>query len=146
MPSRQNVKRIVTPIEIQGEDAFVTIKAITIDEAKALQDLSIKIDKELEPERKRLLEQYAVENGLEVKDLTDTQKIIALADSQAVKEAEKFFYKYYADYVMDWNWVLEDDTPMNKPHGNPDVFGTLTAQEFGYIQSLFQQDSKNEKN
>lgn len=152
MPSRQNVKKIVTPVEIQGDDAYVIIKNITIDEAKKLQELSISIDKRLTPERNKLYADYAKENDLEVGELTDSQKAIALSNSESVKEAETFFYKYYADYVMDWNWVTENlDTdgnpvPMNKPHGNPEVFGTLTAQEFGYIQSLFQEDSKNEKN
>lgn len=152
MPSRQNVKKIVTPVEIQGDDAYVVIKNITIDEAKKLQELSISIDKKLQPERNRLFEEYAKANDKDVKELTNGEKTIALANSISVKEAEKFFYQYYSDYVMDWNWVTENidesgnPVPMNKPHGNPDVFGTLTAQEFGYIQSLFQEDSKSEKN
>ena len=152
MPSRQNVKKIVTPVEIQGDDAYVVIKNITIDEAKKLQELSIEIDKKLQPERNRLIDEYAKANNKDVKELTDSEKSIALADSELVKEAEKFFYKYFSDYVMDWNWVTENldesgnPIPMNKPNSNPDVFGTLTAQEFGYIQSLFKEDSKAEKN
>lgn len=152
MPSRQNVKKIVTPVEIQGDDAYVVIKNITIDEAKKLQDLSIEIDKKLKPEREKLFSDYAQENSKDVKDLTDSEKSIALSNSDVVKKSEEFLYKYFADYVMDWNWVTEnfDDSgnpvPMNKPHGNPDVFGSLTGQEFNYIQSLFKEDSKSEKN
>ena len=145
MPSRKNIKTIVTPEEIQGSDAWVKIKNITIDEARALQSESIRIDKELEPERKKLFKAYAEKLEKLESDLTDNEKVIALGDSPIVKESEKFLYKYYSDYVVDWNWVLDDDTPMNKPHGNPDIFGILTAQEFGYIQSLFKQDESDQK-
>lgn len=145
MPSRQNIKKIVTPVEIQGDDAFVSIKNITVNEAKELQQLSMDIDKRLQPERERLFAVYATKHDKKVDELTDSDKFQALEGSEIIKESESFFYKYYSDYVMGWNWVLEDGTPMNQPHGNPEVFGTLTAQEFIYIQSLFKQDEIAEK-
>lgn len=145
MPSRQNIKKIVTPVEIQGDDAYVSIKNITVNEAKELQQLSMDIDKRLQPERERLFKVFAEKNNKSVNDLTDSDKFQALEGSEIIKESESFFYKYYSDYVMGWNWVLEDGTPMDQPYGNPDVFGTLTAQEFVYIQSLFKQDELAEK-
>lgn len=145
MPSRQNIKTIVTPTEIQGDDAFVKIKNITVNEAKELQQLSMEIDKRLQPERERLFQVYATKNDIDVKDLNDSQKYQALEGSEIIKESETFFYKYYADYVMGWNWVLETGEPMPQPNNNPEVFGTLTAQEFIYIQSLFKQDDIAEK-
>lgn len=145
MPSRQNIKKIVTPVEIQGEGAYVSIKHITVNEAKELQQLSIDIDKRLQPERERLFAIYAEQLNKPVAELTDSDKLQALNGSDIVKESEKFFYDYYAKYVMDWNWVLDDDTEMPKPHGNPDVFGILTAKEFEYVTNLFKQDELVEK-
>jgi hypothetical protein len=146
MPVRQNVKTIVTPVEIMGEDAWVKIKNITIDEAKEFQRLSMQMDKEIKPEKERLYQLYADENELDVKALTDEQKSIAITGSELVVKAEKFFYDYFARYVMDWNWVLEDGSEMPKPSVNPEIFGKLTGKEFEYIQSLFKQDEKDSKN
>ena len=145
MPSRQNIKTIVTPIEIQGDDAWVKIKSITIDEAKELQAITVKIDKELEPERQALFEKYAADKNKPVSELTETEKLTALSDSDIVKKSEEFLYKYLSDYVMGWNWVLEDETPMLQPHKNPDAFGILTTDEFKYIRSLFETSSTEEK-
>lgn len=151
MPSRQNTKTIVTPTEIQGENAWVKIKSITIQEAKDLQNLSIEIDEKLKPERERLFNEFAIENNLDVKSLTDTQKAQAMINSESAKEAERFLYSYYADYVLGWNWVTEkndengEPIPMAQPYKNPDVFETLTVQEFSYIQSLFKDESTSEK-
>lgn len=153
MPSRQNIKTIVTPEEIQGEGAWVKIRNITVNEAEELQQKSVEIDKELQPERERLLNEFAKENNLEVDKLTDTQKIIALSKSELVKKAKDFFNGYFSEYVIEWNWVTEkldaksnEPIPMEQPFHNPDVFGTLTAQESDYIQSLFKQSEKSEKN
>lgn len=151
MPSRQNTKTIVTPIEIQGTDAWVKIKSITIQEAKDLQNLSIQIDEKIKPERERLFKEFADKNNLDVKALDDSQKSQAMLNSEATKEAEKFLYSYYADYVLGWNWVTEknDDNgepiPMPQPYKNPNVFETLTVQEFTHIQSLFKDDATSEK-
>lgn len=145
MPSRQNIKKIVTPVEIQGDDAYVSIKNITVNEAKELQQVSMDIDKRLQPERERLFAVYATKHDKKIDELTDSDKFQALEGSEIIKESETFFYNYYSNYVMDWNWVLENGDPMPKPHNNPEVFGFLTAQEFIYIQSLFKQDEVAEK-
>jgi hypothetical protein len=151
MPSRQNTKTITTPIDIQGENAWVKIKSITIQEAKDLQNLSIEIDNRIKPERERLFKEFADSNNLDVKSLDDSQKVQAMLNSEATKEAEKFLYSYYADYVLGWNWVTEKDDengepiPMAQPYHNPDVFETLTVQEFSHIQSLFKDETASEK-
>lgn len=151
MPNRQMTKRIVTPPEIMGEDAFVIIKAITMDEAKDLRHRSVAIDDSTKVERDETIKAYADKNNLDPKSLTDEQLALAIYGTPVYEKIEAFRRGFYADFVLDWNWVTEnnDDNgnaiPMAKPHHNPAVFSTLTAQEFQYIASLFEVSETTEK-
>lgn len=146
MPVRQNVKTIITPVEIMGEDAWIKIKAITLEEAREFQRLSHDMDKRVKPERQRLYQVFADENEKKVKDLTDNEKAMAVMGSDLVTEAETFFYNYFAKYVLDWNWVEADGSDMAKPVNNPEIFAKLTGAEFEWIQNQFKQDEKETKN
>lgn len=151
MPRRQNIREIPTPVDIMGEDAWVKMIDITVDQTNEYRAQVMKFEKRLEPERKRLFEEYAIANStddekLDPKNLTDTQKALAVEGSEILKEAEAFFYNYFSTYISDWNWVLDDGSDMPKPYKNPEIFGKLTKREFEYIQSLFNEDEKTTKN
>lgn len=146
MPSRQNVKTIVTPVEIMGDEAWIKIKNITLEEAREFQNLSHEMDKKVKPERQKLYEEFAAENDKKVKELTDTEKAMAVMGSELVTTAENFFYDYFSRYVLDWNWVEADGSAMPKPANNPLAFAKLTGQEFEWIQNQFKQDEKATKN
>lgn len=151
MPRRQNIREIQTPENIMGDGAWVKMIDITVDQANEYRSQVMKIEKRLEPERKRLFEEFAIANStedekLDPKNLTDTQKALAVEGSEILKEAETFFYNYFSTYISDWNWVNEDGSDMEKPYKNPAVFGKLTSREFEYLQSLFSKDEIETKN
>ena len=129
-----------------GEDAWVKIKSITLDESKEFQNQSARMDKEIRPIREQLFKEFADENGLDVKELTNLQKTTAVMGNEIVKKAEDFFLSFFAKYVIDWNWVLEDGSDMPKPFNNPEIFGKLTDIEFSYIQGLFNTKETDVKN
>lgn len=146
MPSRKNYKTIPTPEEIQGEGAWVKIKEITVNEAEEYQNLTVEMDKKFNPRRQELFKAFADENKLSVDELDDTQKTMAVMGSELIEESKKFFYDYYSKYVIEWNWVKDEvGNPMEQPFNNPVVFGSLTAQEFNYIQDLFRAKESDEK-
>lgn len=144
-------RRIVTPPEIMGDDAFVVIKSITMEESKDLRNKSVEMDESTKAERDKTIKDYADKNDLEVGKMTDEQMGMAIYGTPVYEKIEGFRRGFYADYVLDWNWVTGNtdengkDIPMDKPHKNPAVFGTLTAQEFQYISGLFAPAENNEK-
>lgn len=151
MPKRQNIREIETPVDIMGEGAWIKVIDITVEQANEYRKEVIRLEKLLEPERKRLFKEFALansteENPLDPENLTDAHKALAVEGSEILAQAESFFYNYFAKYLSDWNWVNEDGSDMEKPYNNPSVFAKLTSREFLYIQSLFNQDEKEVKN
>jgi len=54
--------------------------------------------------------------------------------------------KLLAEWVVDWNWVDENDEPLPKPEGNPKVIDGLLSHEIQFLtQSLSggQEELKN---
>lgn len=146
MPSRQIVTTVPTPDYIMGEGAWIKTVSITLEKAKTLQRLASELDKQFEPERQALYKAFADEKGVEINQLTDEQKSLAVVNSDLSERAESFFYTHYADLIDSWNWVYENGEPMPQPKEKPSIFNELTEQEFKYIQSIFNQDDKTEKN
>jgi hypothetical protein len=87
----------------QGEDAYIVLKRLTVDEAYQFN---------------KQLTEWASE---------------ALAGSSEPDEREQEARKLYADMILDWNWVDSDDKPLPKPNGNPDVIGQLWSEELNWI-------------
>jgi hypothetical protein len=53
-------------------------------------------------------------------------------------EAERLGREFFAEYVVEWNLVDDDDNPLPSPHGNPDALAELTVEEFRFITEAMQ--------
>lgn len=142
MPSRSSVKTIATPIELMGDDAWITYRPITINEARELQEKSTDIQKRQD----KALSDYAKNLGVSVDVLTDEQKNKAYDEAGLTSEVIDFSDREFAKYILDWNWVFENNEPMPKPCEDYTVLGKLYPDEYQYIMSLFRPKENTEKN
>src|SRR5262245_46717830 len=65
-------------------------------------------------------------------EIMEFQRISA-DETLNVQERESAARKYLAKYIVDWNWVDDNEAPLPKPCDDPDVFGKLLSDEFRFI-------------
>lgn len=63
-----------------------------------------------------------------------------LKSAQAEND-ENAVYQQLSKFVIEWNWVDDDDVPLPQPHDNPDVFRKLTGAELGFLSRSLQSTS-----
>lgn len=142
MPKRSSVKKVPTPVEIMGEDAYVIYRPITVQEARDLRSKAGEIEKQTQS----ALEKYAKENNKAIADLTDSDKDKAYGDSGLTDELVNYADREFSKYILEWNWVDDNDEPMPMPKDDYTVMGKLYPHEYNYIMSLFTPDEQTEKN
>lgn len=141
MPSRIAVKTIPTP-EIQGDDSYIKYRPVTIEEARELRTKSNEIQKLQD----KALVDYAVSQNKAVADLSDEEKEIAYETSGLTDDLLGFADKQLSKFILDWNWVDDDGTPLPKPKDDYTVLGKLYTHEYSFIMRLFNPDENNAKN
>lgn len=100
----------------QGEDAFVVIKRPTVEEAYQFN---------------KFLTRLPV-NGV---SLTPDE----------VERNEQEARERFAEIVMDWNFVDDEDNPLPKPHHNPDAIALLLSEELQWIVGAILGNTPGEK-
>ena len=103
MPSRQRTRQITGGP--QGDDAFILVRYLTVGDSKAL---------------------YAEGDALR-------KRAEASDDPELVKALNEKANEMLAEFVMDWNWVDDDDKPLPKPKGKPAVFDLLLTNEIQWL-------------
>ena len=120
MPKRNSIREIPSP-EIQGEDSWVKVKPMTYGEQKAF--------------RVRMRE-------LEVdEDVQDKEAQNAAEDARELEGC-----RLLAQWVVDWNWVDEEDKPLPKPEGKPEVINDLLDHEVKFLIATLSGDEGAVKN
>jgi hypothetical protein len=108
MPKR-NRDKLIEGSQLQGADSFVRVKIVSVEEALSMQLPPLVIPEDADDdERERLEAEYNLASELNAR--------------------EKL-----CQYVLDWNWVDDNDQPLAKPFNNPEVFRKLTGQEIRYL-------------
>lgn len=51
----------------------------------------------------------------------------------------------YAQHVIDWNWVDDEEEPLPLPGKNPEILDTLTDLEFSYIADILSGENEEEE-
>lgn len=77
------------------------------------------------------------------------QQKLLKAETESPEVQEKIANDYMANHMLDWNWKDDEDKPLPKPHGNPDVFDLITGDEIQFIArslaGLSEEDVANRK-
>jgi hypothetical protein len=108
MPKR-NRDKLIEGSQLQGMDSFVRVKIVSVEEALSMQLPPLVIPEGADDdERARLEAEYNTASELNAR--------------------EKL-----CQYVLDWNWVDDNDQPLEKPFNNPEVFRKLTGQEIRFL-------------
>jgi len=105
MPKRIRVREIPSP-ELQGEDSWVKVKAPTMAEFNQIQSLPA-----------------------QMQELAATEGVAA----DVIKKMAKEYEELIAQFILEWNWVDDDDKPLPQPHNNPEIFDQLTAPEVMWL-------------
>lgn len=126
MPKRQSTKTIPTP-EMQGDDSYIVARPPTMKQAKEYQKLMRKVQQQLE----------AV-----IKAGGDTVKENELED-----ELNDIGMQSFSTFFVEWNWVDDDEHPLDQPIDNPDIFEQCNAFEIKYLGNLMRElmGSEDEK-
>lgn len=117
MPKRKRTNRIDSP-DVQGDDSWIELQLPTMREMSEKRTIIAHTQGQLD----KLLA-----NGSD-----DTE---ALAELQQQQEA--LTYTMFSEYIIDWNWVDDDDKSLPKPHNNPDIFAELTSAEIQFLSNAF---------
>lgn len=115
MAKRNNIIIVPTP-EVQGEDSWIKVRALTVEEYNRTQRIPDEIRK-------------AQEAG----------------DLERIAELEKESWADTASVLLDWNWVDDEGKPLPNPHDNPDVFKHLTMHEIFAIGEAMNPYSQQQK-
>ena len=142
MPKRSSVKIATTPVEIMGEDAYVKYRPLTMNEARELRE---KVGA-IEEKRQSALTDYCGKNDKVITELTDDERNTAYTEAGLTDELLDFADREFSKFIIEWNWVYDDDTPMPQPSEDYKVLGQLYGHEYRYIMSLFNPDENTEKN
>lgn len=145
MPKRHSVKTVITPYELQGSDddkAWIKFKPPTMQEAQNLRLIKQGIDKQTE----KALNDYALELNKPVSELTDDDKELAYNNAGLTEDVMNKANEMLAGFILEWNWVDDNDEPLPQPKDDFTVFGKLYPQEYSHVMSLFSTDSNTEKN
>ena len=145
MPKRHSVKTIITPYELQGSEedqAWIKFKPPTMGEAQELrliqQDVNLKIE--------RALSDYSAEINKPIAELTDEDKQLAFDKAGLTDDVMNKANQVLAQFILEWNWVDDNDSPLPQPKDDFRVFDLLYPQEYSHVMSLFNSGDNNEKN
>lgn len=130
MPKRQRTRTIMGGP--QGDDAKLVIRKITIGESKAmqaeyeaLQSQTAEVEKQLAATRQQLNEAVNGEAPTIAKELKTLQAKRDDLNNQA--------NSLLAPFVMEWNWVDDDDEPLPQPREGAEVLDALLTDELNFI-------------
>lgn len=117
MPKRQSSRVIETP-EMQGDDSYVQVRPPTLKQAKVLRKEMQGVQQQIDAVQK------AGGDLVKENELEDELNVIGM------RSFSKFF--------IAWNWVDDDEKPLDQPEDNPDVFDELTSTEIKYLSRIMQ--------
>lgn len=133
MPKRNAFTKVVTS-ELQGDDSFVVYKPFTYDETRAFQKEAL----EKKSQYDNALKAVATELNKSVDDLTPEEIGTALLNSGLENTMTDWINQIYAQRIVQWNWVDDDDLPLEQPSKDWTVLGKLYTTEHDFISGLFQ--------
>ena len=130
MPKRQRTRTIMGGP--QGDDAKLVIRKITIGEARdiqaeheALQSQTAEVEKQLTATRQQLNEAV---NGEAPTIAEELKTLLAKRDELNTQSIE-----FLAPFVLEWNWVDDDDEPLPQPKEDVGVLSSLMPDELNFI-------------
>lgn len=117
MPKRQSTKTIPTP-EMQGDDSWIKVRPPTYKEAKKQRKLIREIEfrrEAIEGAGGDIVKEHEIEDELEQNGL-----------------------EAMASFFVEWNWVDDDENPLEQPFNNPAAFEQCDAFEIKYLGKVMQ--------
>jgi len=139
MPKRANkkVNRIIST-EMQGDDSWVDILVLTVEEARELETQYNALGKRVNLAKHEAEITQDSENGAYPKALQELESAqSALGD---------FTFAVLEKCVLDWNWVDDDENPLPKPT-TEGAFQKLFMSEYTWlVKKSIGTDEKKETN
>lgn len=123
MAQRQRSRRVDSEI-VQGKGSFVTIRRLTLEEAREYQTAAGS--------------KYVVDDGL-----TDEENEALKKEFDETREIES--RRLLSKFIISWDWVDDDGHALDQPGTNPEVFLKLTDLEFQFLSKALTDTSELEK-
>lgn len=123
MPKRQSTQKKPTP-EMQGDDSWVIVRPPTVKQAREYQKKMRDVQQQLDAV------QTAGGDLAKENELEDDLNLIGM--------------RAFSTFFVEWNWVDDDEKPLDQPAENPDVFEDCTATEIKYLGNIMADMMGNE--
>lgn len=128
MPKRVSRKKRLISTEVQGGDSYVVINMPTVKETRDKQVIMADYQQAVDIAEMAVKSERNAEspNGNLIEAMNRLRKAETLLNDYAMTAI--------ANYVVEWNWVGDDEKPLGQPN-DPDVFAQLTMGEINYLTS-----------